>query len=136
MKFISNNLRRLIFAFFMVLGLTQDLYASHGVAVDLTYTCVDPAIGRYRFRLVYYRDCTGITPGGGSLSITLNGGTCMTGTTIPLTQVSVTNVSQLCPGVTSTCNGGTNPGVQEYVYEGTVTIGTGCNNLQISFSEC
>ena len=136
MKFISNNLRRLFFAFFMVLGLTQDLYASQGVAVDLTYTCVDPAIGRYRFRLVYYRDCSGITPGGGSLAITLNGGSCMSGTTIPLTQVSVTNVSQLCPGVTSTCNGGTNPGVQEYVYEGTVTIGTGCSNLQISFSEC
>jgi hypothetical protein len=115
---------------------SQKMYASHGVAVDLTYACVDPAIGRYTFTLSFYRDCNGITPGTPTLNFATNGGTCFSGLNVTMTQVSVTNVSQLCNQNSSTCNGGTNPGVQQYTYTATVTLGPGCSNLVVSWQEC
>jgi len=43
-------------------------------------------------------------------------------------------VSQLCEPGTSSCNGGLNPGVEEYVYEGTGVLPPGCPNLTYSWS--
>ncbi|AFC25421.1 T9SS type B sorting domain-containing protein [Saprospira grandis] len=130
---------RLVFRYFAVMLLSlfclPQLYASHGVAVDLTYECIDPAVGQYQFTLVYYRDCDGITPSATSLSVS-GGNGCGVTTNITLSQVSVTDQSQLCDPSTSSCNGGSQPGVEQYIYQGVATIGTGCSNLVVSFSEC
>jgi hypothetical protein len=42
----------------------------------------------------------------------------------------------MCPGALSTCNGGSLPGVQAYVYQGTVTLQPNCGVYSFTYEEC
>jgi gliding motility-associated-like protein len=135
MKSFTRLLFKVLLPIFLFATPFLQLKASHGVAIDLTYQCIDPAVGIYEFTLVYYQDCSGITPNATSLNIT--GSTCGTAPiSVNLGAPVITEVSQLCDNSTSSCNGGTDPGVNQYVYTGTVTIPPNCGNLVISYSEC
>ncbi|MBK9452640.1 MAG: T9SS type A sorting domain-containing protein [Bacteroidetes bacterium] len=127
---------RYFFAFFLFLaGLATQVQASHSMGADLTYVQIGP--NQYRVRLSFYRDCSGITPSF-SYFINANSVSCAQSASVTLNQVSFVEVSPLCAAQlpNSTCNGGTLPGVQQYIFEGDITLPAACNDWRFSMSEC
>lgn len=109
--------------------------ASHAMGADLTYTCLGG--NTYRVRLSFYRDCIGINAPN-SVYINVTSASCgqnlgVTCNPIPGTGVQVT---PLCPSALSTCNGGTFTGIQEWVYEGVITLPMQCTDWRFSYDLC
>ena len=109
--------------------------ASHAMGADLTYQCIGG--NTYRVRFSFYRDCIGIMPPA-SVYISVRSASCnrnigVTCFPIPGTGQQVTN---LCPSLTSTCNGGTFTGIQEWVYEGVITLPVQCADWVFSYNLC
>ncbi len=109
--------------------------ASHAMGADLTYESLGG--NTYKVRFSFYRDCVGI-PAPANVYISIRSVSCnrnlgVTANPIPGTGQQVT---YLCPTATSTCNGGTFTGIQEWVYEGIVTLPMQCTDWQFSYSLC
>jgi len=109
--------------------------ASHAMGADLTYECLGG--NTYKVRFSFYRDCIGI-PAPANVYISVRSASCnqnlgVTANPIPGTGQQVT---YLCPTATSTCNGGTFTGIQEWVYEGIITLPMQCTDWQFSYSLC
>ncbi len=134
---MSRNLHRwyifLLLAFLMTSGYQAN--ASHAMGADLTYQCLGG--NTYKVRFSFYRDCIGI-PAPANVYISVRSASCnqnlgVTANPIPGTGQQVT---YLCPTATSTCNGGTFTGIQEWVYEGIITLPMQCTDWQFSYSLC
>lgn len=116
--------------------------ASHDMGADLTYKCLGG--DTYEFTLVFYRSCEDITPAPftGELAIRSNSCGFGIGNAIPLSipLISQAEVSPICPAdlVQSQCADITNPypGVEQYIYEGQITLPAKCNDWNISWSTC
>jgi hypothetical protein len=99
----------------MGLLLPQAANASHLMGGEITVSWVSG--NTYKIKQKIYRDCAGIALGTTTaVSVTPTIGT------INLNLTAVIDRSILCPGQTSTCNGGTAPGIEEHDYEATVTM--------------
>ncbi len=109
--------------------------ASHAVGADLTYDCLGG--NTYRFRLKFYRDCAGIAAPT-SVSINIVSTSCARSTSITMPLISSQEVSPLCAAQlpNSTCNGGTLPGIQQYIYEATYTLPANCTDWRFSYTLC
>ena len=111
--------------------------ASHISGGDVTWQC----LGGDTFLITYniFRDCSGIgAPTSLNVSFQNNCGSTFSQT---MTQTSFSEVSQLCPSQinSSTCNGGSLPGMQQYVYQATVVfppVTTGCGTWTMSWTTC
>ncbi len=112
-----------------------EAYASHAQGGDLTYTCLGG--NQYQVRLAFYRDCAGVNAPGSvtinTTSISCNQNFNTTLNPIPGTGIDVTPI---CPQLTTECSGGNYPGVQEWIYEGTITLPQACADWTFSFSLC
>ena len=101
---------------------------------DLTYACIGP--NQYRITLKVYRDCNGISMPT-SFAVSYSSATCGASGSVSLTRVSATDITPLCPSVTSACSGGSSPfGVELHLYQGVVTLPNGCNDWVLSSSTC
>jgi len=122
----------LIIAF---IQMNTEAYASHAQGGDLTYTCLGG--NQYRLRLAFYRDCSG-TNAPGSVTIDISSASCNQNLTATLTPITGTgqDVTPICPSLTTVCNGGNNPGVQEWIYEGNITLPQACTDWVFAFSLC
>ena len=122
---------------FMVLTLgvflSNNASASHVRGADITYTHISG--NTFLFKLVLYRDCSGITPGSTQF-VNFQSSSCGQSFNQSFTQDSVVDVSQVCPGQLTTCNGGSLPGTQAYYYSATITMPANCNDWQIYWSTC
>ncbi|MBK9318951.1 MAG: SprB repeat-containing protein [Bacteroidetes bacterium] len=102
---------------------------------DLTYECLGG--NTYKVRFSFYRDCIGILA---PANIYVNIRSVSCGQTLGVTCNPIPGTGQevtyLCPTAQSTCNGGTFTGIQEWVYEGVVTLPMQCNDWQFSYSLC
>lgn len=123
---------------FFLLGLAcfpQSLQATHVMGADLTYSCLGG--NQYEFTLTLYRDCDGTTaiP---AFNLDIASATCGSSATITVSQVSVIDISPICPGLiaNSSCNGGPLSGVEQYIYRGTYTLPMQCTDWTISWLEC
>lgn len=133
---VSKILRHkisLIVLFSLFFG-SQDIFASHAAGGDITYT----HIGGNQYVITYtlYRDCFGISA---PTSHTVQYGSVSCGvasTSVTLPQISLTEITTNCPGVVSTCNGGTATGIQAAVYSDTVTLAMDCPDWFFRASEC
>lgn len=112
-----------------------EAYASHAQGGDLTYTCLGG--NQYRLRLAFYRDCSG-TNAPGSVTIDITSASCNQNLTATLTPIAGTgqDVTPICPTLTTVCNGGSNPGVQEWIYEGNITLPQACTDWVFAFTLC
>jgi len=118
--------------------LPLDVFGSHAMGTDITYECI--GLNQYRVRVAFYRDCSGI---GAPTSVILDyfSPSCniSSGTfSLALSQQSSQEVSPLCPSqlINSTCNGGFYPGVEQYVYQGVITLPQQCSDWVIGYAEC
>lgn len=114
---------------FLAIG---SLQASHIAGGEIYWQCLGN--NEYEVTLVLYRDCEGI-PVNQSETIDIQS-PCGT-QTVTVTAGPPTEISQLCDGQlsNSTCNGGTLPGIEQYIYTGIVTLPP-CDSWTFSWSTC
>lgn len=131
---------RKIFAHFLLLATLLFCFvhknkASHAVGIDIYYECLGG--NQYQFFVNLYRDCDGIAAPS-SVTINLNSASCgiNSSTTLPL--VSSQNASQICAAQinNTSCDGGSLPGIEQYVYSGTFTLPQQCSDWVVSYSLC
>ena len=93
--------------------------ASHSMGSDLTYHCLGG--NQYEITLSFYRDCVGIDADTGAYIVFQS--SCYPADSLLIYQIAGTGqeISPVCPANTTTCNGGTFTGIQEYVYRGVIT---------------
>lgn len=108
---------------------------SHAVGIDLTYECLGG--NQYRFNVSFYRDCDGISAPS-SVSINISSASCGISTSQTLSATGNQEISQICGAMlnSTTCNGGSLPGIQEYTYSGVFTLPSECTDWVIGYSEC
>ena len=113
----------------LTLFFSKEARATHAMGADLTYECIGP--NQYRVRLSFYRDCAGVSPGG-TQTLNYRSTTCGQNSNVTLNLLSgyPIEVSPLCPSqrANSRCNGGTLPGIQQWIYEAIVTLPMACTD--------
>jgi gliding motility-associated-like protein len=111
----------------------QESKASHAAGGELLYKHVFGTVNDYKFTFKFYRDCTGIsepTAFGMCYSNTTLAPTVYFGATLnkvatlPNGNPNGSIVNTGCGTANTTCNGGSLPGFEEWVYEGTVSLAT------------
>ncbi|NNC84784.1 MAG: hypothetical protein HKN75_01805, partial [Bacteroidia bacterium] len=134
-----NNMKKLfilLVAIFTlaILAAPQKTEASHLVAGDITYQYVSPGV--YLVTVTLYRDCDGISLGS---SVNLNFNSSCGSGSISLPQLGTATqiaASPCLPPQTTSCNGGNAYGVEEWVYQGLVTLPANCNDWVFSTQSC
>ena len=114
----------------MLLVMSLGVKATHMSGGEIYWECIGP--NQYRIIMVIYRDCFGINV---DPSYTLQVQSPCGNTTMTVSTPGGVEISQLCdielPN--STCNGGSLPGIQQYIYTGTITLPP-CNFYTISYT--
>ena len=102
-------------------------WANHISGLDVTYECMGG--NSYFVKVNFFRACSSVAKNA-PLDIRVNfRSSCGMEFAERLVQISGKEISQLCPGEmsNSSCNGGTYPGLEQYVYGGLVTLASNCN---------
>ncbi len=111
------NIKKLLFTVFLFSVSIAQLFASHGMGGEITWTCSGNA---YVFKLKFYRDCNGI-PGPSSVILETNQPNYSgTGINMPLlSQIDISPTGSNTSGVTNcpTCATGGNGAVEEFVFQ-------------------
>jgi PKD repeat protein len=95
-------------------------YATHALGADIATICIAP--NTYQVTLSVYRDCNGVNLG--STQNLRYFSTCAgLDSTIAISKLSETDITQVCPGGQSACNGGTGTvGVEKFIYQTIITL--------------
>lgn len=109
--------------------------ASHTMGADLTYTCIGG--NTYRVTLSFYRDCIGIAAPANPF-VTISSASCgqSMGVTCYPRPGTGQEVTPTCSSSVTTCNGGSFTGIQEWVYDGIVTLPMQCTDWRFGYSLC
>ena len=112
-----------------------NLFATHAQSADITYQCLGG--NQYQIQVSFYRDCAGVAAPN-TVAVNLFSATCNQNFNITLNKIPGTgvDVTQVCSTINTQCNGGTYPGVQEYIYQAIVTLPAQCTDWVFSFSLC
>ncbi len=113
-------------------------HAGHIKTVEISYE--HQTGNTFQVTLVLYRDCAGISAPNGPLTANAVSTSCGKNYLISLVRqpdpVGGSEVSPLC-GMNSTCNGGSIPGVEKYLYIGTIDLQNNfCDDWVFSYSYC
>ena len=113
----------------------QEAYASHSMGADLTYQCLGG--NTYRVTVSFYRDCIGINAPSAPL-VTINSPSCGQSLSVTCYPRPGTGqeVTPACSSSVTTCQGGTFTGIQEWVYDGIVTLPMQCSDWVFGYSLC
>jgi len=113
----------------------QRSQATHFAGSDLTYTCLGG--NTYLVSFSFYRDCSGATnPTSTNVTFTCSQNSILSFTaTLNLITGTGQEITPSCTTNPTFCASGTAFGVQEYVYQATVTLSP-CNSWIISTSSC
>tara|TARA_R110002050_G_scaffold297339_2_gene458674 strand:+ start:86223 stop:90191 length:3969 start_codon:yes stop_codon:yes gene_type:complete len=126
---------QLTFAFIItIFSFSGNVQATHISGGDITYECVGQ--DSFLVTLKLFRDCAGV---GLATGTTINGVSgCGGSIVVNLALQTSAEVSALCPTQisNSTCNGGTYPGIQEFIYTGIAVLSPACNSWTLSWSSC
>lgn len=140
----SQNLKTMIKALLRQIKLSivilltiaaQSAKGSHTMGADLTYTCLGG--NQYRVTLSFYRDCIGVAAPTNPL-VTISSASCGQSFGVICYPRAGTGqeVTPTCSSATTTCNGGSFTGIQEWVYDGIVNIPIACTDWTFSYSIC
>lgn len=107
------------------------------MGADISYTCLGG--NQYQITLSLYRDCSGINLGATATIVYMSPTCSPANTTATLNQVgSINEVTPVCPSqiVNTTCNGGILPGVQQFVYQGVITLPCQATDWVVYYETC
>lgn len=125
-----------LLSFLVFLFFSYNCSATHIMGGDLSYKCLGG--NTYEFTLKVYRDCSG-NPLVSFFGINIKSASCNINRSIIVRlEGSPQEVSPLCPAQinSSTCNGGTLPGVQQNIYKGTTQLPDDCSDYVFSWEAC
>lgn len=130
---LHKNLWLVFFLFSLLIS--QKALATHAQSADITYQCLGN--NQYQINLSFYRDCAGVNAPN-TVTIDVSSISCNQNLTTVLNQLPGTgnDVTPICNTMQTTCTGGNNPGVEEYLYEGVITLPAACNDWVFSFTLC
>ncbi|MCL4856063.1 MAG: hypothetical protein KJZ55_02115, partial [Flavobacteriales bacterium] len=96
-------------------------FATHAQSADITYQCLGG--NQYEIQVSFYRDCAGVAAPN-TVTVNLASASCNQNFNATLSRIPGTgvDVTQVCNAITTQCNGGNYPGVQEYIYRAVVTL--------------
>ena len=110
-------------------------FASHIAGMDLTYKYVSG--NTYEVTAVFYRDCQGIAV---NLQETLTVKSALGGVNLQFVMDQLTGtgkvISTPCNGQLTTCDGGTQPGIQKWEYKTTITLPSKQSDWILSVGNC
>ena len=122
------------FRIFLLLLISFSANASHFSGANLTYEYIGP--NQYLVTLEIFRDCEGISAGATQV-VNYSSASCGVNASLTVNLQSTTDITPLCPSVSSACGGGTGPlGVEHLVYTGIMNLPSGCSDWIISSSSC
>ncbi|MDF1673719.1 MAG: PKD domain-containing protein [Vicingaceae bacterium] len=136
MKTLYLLLKNLWLVFlFLPLLISQKALATHAQSADITYQCLGN--NQYQISVSFYRDCSGANAPN-TINISVASASCNQNLNLNLTQIPGTgnDVTPICNTMTTVCNGGNSPGVEEYIYTGIITLPANCTDWIFSFSLC
>ncbi len=109
--------------------------ASHTMGADLTYECIGN--NTYKITVSFYRDCIGI-PAPANPLVTVKSATCNQNLSVTCYPRPGTGqeVTPSCSSSVTTCNGGTFTGIQEWIYDGIITLPAQCTDWTFGYSLC
>ncbi len=109
--------------------------ATHFAGSDLTYTCLGG--NTYLITFTFYRDCSGASaPTSQTVSFSCSSNSQFNFTaTLQRIPGTGQEITPGCSAVPTHCSGGNGYGIQEYVYQATVTLAP-CNSWTIQTSSC
>ncbi|MFH1319206.1 MAG: PKD domain-containing protein [Bacteroidota bacterium] len=109
---------------------------SHCVGADISYECIDAATRTYSVTISFYRDCVGISAPS-SMSITPTS-SCGSGSSFTLNKIpgTPTIIDPTCITVTTTCEGGSYKGIEQYIYRGITSLPFDCSDWKFEYSLC
>ncbi len=121
----------LLFFFNLFLAASSPVFGSHSGGGELTYTHLTG--NTYLIHCTFYRDCFGIAAPT-SLIVNISSTQCGINQNITLAVLpgSGQEITILCPGSFSTCQGGTVPGIQKWEYENTFSFPGQCSDWLLS----
>ncbi len=119
----------------LLLFISGKVSASHTMGADLTYECLGG--NTYKVTVSFYRDCIGIAAPANPL-VTINSATCGQSLSVTCYKRPGTGqeVTPACSSSVTTCNGGSFTGIQEWVYDGIVTLPAACADWTFGYSLC
>lgn len=120
------------YLFFCLVCCTQTK-ASHISGSEITWTWVSG--NTYSFKQTLYRNCSGI-PAPNSTTVIFNSASTGLADTLTLYPVSYKEVVDSCDNGVTTCNGGTQLGIEKIVYEGELTLPAKAFDWLISWNLC
>lgn len=113
----------------------QTSLATHAAGAELTYTHISG--NDYRVTATFYRDCGGVAE---PSSIIIKYRSASLGFSSTIVAIKDTSSGQEitvnCSSVTSTCNGGSSPGIRKFVYLATVSLPQNAADWIFSFYVC
>ncbi|MGD1847719.1 MAG: PKD domain-containing protein [Salibacteraceae bacterium] len=122
----------------LLISLPHSVHATHAQGMDLTYQCLGG--DSFAFELHFYRDCDGVNApgvgGSGLPSVDFNSASCGQSFSRTFQLVSSQEIGVICSSLTTTCNNGIYPGVEEYVYRDTLVIPAACTDWVFSYDLC
>ncbi len=131
---MKNCVKPLVVIFFLCSMLNKS-YATHMAGADLTYQSLGN--GQYLITYTFYRDCIGIDAQA-SLPLNINSFTCNYQSSATLLPVPGTGqlISHVCPGALTTCDGGTETGIQKWEYTTIIQLPAQCIDWTFGVSAC
>ena len=134
--------KRLFHVFLGVLLLIfsqQNLFASHGAGLDISYECVSQGINSndYKITVKFYRDC-GPSSSAAPASFTLDyaSSACGNNSSSNMNQVSFQNITSSCTAISDPCNTLGVVGIEEYIYQTIITLPNNCPDWILSVCIC
>ncbi len=114
-------MKKLLLLSLIIFTILTNSYATHVKGGEITYTHVSGDV--YEVTLKAYRGCAdNYAMSTTGARVYFKSASCNQDFYQTLLFVDSSEVSPLCPGQLSNCNGGTLPGTEEYVYRGLVTL--------------
>lgn len=125
----------LVSLYALLLLVSGKVSASHTMGADLTYQCLGG--NTYKVTVSFYRDCIGIAAPANPL-VTINSASCGQSLSVTCYKRPGTGqeVTPACSSSVTTCNGGSFTGIQEWVYDGIVTLPAACADWTFGYSLC
>ncbi len=123
------------FILFLMNIFPTQIKASHAAGTQMNYEYV----GNDQYKVTYhlYRDCNGSLPPL-SANLILKSVSCnqFSQYTLQRESTSGNEVTFICPSSATSCNGGNQPGIQEWIYSSTLTVPALCSDWVFSVSDC
>ncbi len=114
---------------------TNPVSASHNAGGAISYTHISGNL--YKVRVAYYRNCLG-TPVPGFLNLRVISLSCNIDLTYTMSPIPGTGLEIVltCPGILTTCNGGSITGFQKHEYEVDISLPGQCPDWIFSYNDC